>query len=303
MARSARSRGNAPGFSIQLVARAAGISADVLRMWERRYGYPAPARDERGNRIYSGDDIRRLQQIRQAMQRGFKPAEVVGKSEAELQRLVGKVAEAQQPLRADAAHGPVLLALSRGDAAGVRQLLRMAALSLGPKAFVVEVASPLVEEVGRMWEAGTLQVHHEHLVSDLLATQLRMLLSASEEGGEPAVAFTTLSGEQHTLGMWMAAVYAAAQGACVRVLGPDLPIEQILGAAEVHKPQVLAVSISPNAELAAARTDLAWLLSQLPPEVELWAGGKASKRLAMRARRFRALATWEELDRALAQLR
>ena len=33
---------------ISAVERETGLSKDVLRMWERRYGFPKPARDENG---------------------------------------------------------------------------------------------------------------------------------------------------------------------------------------------------------------------------------------------------------------
>lgn len=305
MARPSRSRGNRrpANYSIQLVARSTGITADALRMWERRYGYPDPVRDDRGNRQYTGDDIRRLQQIRRAMQAGFKAAEVVGKPQAELDQLLAGVADAQLPVQQDSAAGPWLEPLLAGDAAKLRQELGRIALSLGPREFVAAFASPMVEEVGRLWEAGKLDIHQEHLASALLGTQLRMLLSGFGEAGDPVVALATLSGERHALGMWMAGVYLASQGAGVRVLGPDLPAEQIVRAARTLEPRVVGVSVSASADLHAVKGDLLWMLEQLPADVEVWAGGKASAHLGVQDRRLRAVVSWQDLDRALARLR
>ena len=39
-------------LNISAVEREAGLSKDVLRMWERRYGFPKPVRDENGERRY-----------------------------------------------------------------------------------------------------------------------------------------------------------------------------------------------------------------------------------------------------------
>ena len=39
-------------FTIAAVERDVGLSKDVLRVWERRYGFPAPARDANGERLY-----------------------------------------------------------------------------------------------------------------------------------------------------------------------------------------------------------------------------------------------------------
>lgn len=40
------------GLPISVVERETGIPKDLLRMWERRYGFPEPARDAQGDRVY-----------------------------------------------------------------------------------------------------------------------------------------------------------------------------------------------------------------------------------------------------------
>ena len=43
---------NTPSYNIAAVERDTGLSKDVLRMWERRYGFPVPERDANGERLY-----------------------------------------------------------------------------------------------------------------------------------------------------------------------------------------------------------------------------------------------------------
>ena len=45
-------------LNISAVERETGLSKDVLRMWERRYGFPKPDRDENGERQYTPADDR-----------------------------------------------------------------------------------------------------------------------------------------------------------------------------------------------------------------------------------------------------
>ncbi len=40
-------------FNISAVERETGLSKDVLRIWERRYGFPHPGRDENAERQYT----------------------------------------------------------------------------------------------------------------------------------------------------------------------------------------------------------------------------------------------------------
>ena len=48
------------GYRIGKVSKLTGISADTLRIWERRYAAVVPVRTEAGGRIYSTDDVSRL---------------------------------------------------------------------------------------------------------------------------------------------------------------------------------------------------------------------------------------------------
>ncbi|MBI5537372.1 MAG: MerR family transcriptional regulator [Deltaproteobacteria bacterium] len=292
-----------PYYSIQLVSRSTGVTADTLRMWERRYGFPDPKRDLRGNRLYTEDDIERLQHVKRALQAGFKPSEVVSKPLAEVARLVSRAAHVQKDVGRPSRGSTLIDAVVLGDATAARADIRRAALALGPKVFVVDYVAPLVAEIGRLWAAGKLEVHQEHLASDLLCTQLRAMFSSFEDTGTPVVAMATLSGEHHQLGLWMAALYLVAEGARVWMLGPDMPAEQIVRAMQGLNANVAAVSISPSADLHAVRQDLSRMLALLPPGTELWAGGEASKQLDLRDRRFRATSTWRELDHALSRCR
>jgi len=46
-------------FAIGTVKRDTGIGRDT-RIWERRYGFPTPERNDKGERVYSAEQIRRL---------------------------------------------------------------------------------------------------------------------------------------------------------------------------------------------------------------------------------------------------
>ena len=42
------------------LSRRSGVSVDLLRAWERRYGLLEPARSDGGFRLYSDDDVERV---------------------------------------------------------------------------------------------------------------------------------------------------------------------------------------------------------------------------------------------------
>jgi hypothetical protein len=64
--------------SISQVERETGLSKDTLRVWERRYGFPSPARNRNDERMYSDDQVQRLRVIRRLLDSGLRPGKIVG---------------------------------------------------------------------------------------------------------------------------------------------------------------------------------------------------------------------------------
>jgi DICT domain-containing protein len=59
------------GITIREVARETGVSEGTLRMWETRYGFPAPERLPSGHRRYSHDDIVQVRQVARDREAGL----------------------------------------------------------------------------------------------------------------------------------------------------------------------------------------------------------------------------------------
>ncbi len=64
------------GLSIGKVARAAGVSVDAVRFYEREGLIPPVRRTESGYRDYGPETVRRLQFIRRAKETGFSLEEI-----------------------------------------------------------------------------------------------------------------------------------------------------------------------------------------------------------------------------------
>ncbi|HJL39839.1 MAG TPA: MerR family transcriptional regulator [Myxococcales bacterium LLY-WYZ-16_1] len=57
-------------YRIGAVAQLTGLSPNTIRTWERRYGAVHPKRSERGGRLYTDGDVRRLQLLKALSGRG-----------------------------------------------------------------------------------------------------------------------------------------------------------------------------------------------------------------------------------------
>jgi len=61
---------NRGSYPIGVVERDTGIGRDTLRVWERRYGFTDPVRNEKGERSYPEIQLRRL------LDHGVRPAKL-----------------------------------------------------------------------------------------------------------------------------------------------------------------------------------------------------------------------------------
>jgi methanogenic corrinoid protein MtbC1 len=292
------------GYSIRVASRLTGLSSDTLRMWERRYGFPTPARNPAGVRVYSPEHVERLLLVARTLKAGYRAGEVVTRTRDELSELLASTAGASaSPGSAPSPVDGLLAKLEGDDFAGFVAELRRHITTLGPRAFLVDVCSPLVERVGEAWATRDLDVHHEHMATSVISTQLRLLLAAYEgTTRDPLVLLATLPGEQHALGMEMAALYVALSGATPRILGVDAPPDQIARAAKTSGARVVGVSVSASAEAEAVSEDLGWMLRELPQSTRVWVGGRRAKSLGLSDPRVTRVTTWQELDAALAAL-
>lgn len=75
-------------FPINVVEKETGFSKYLLRMWERRYSFPRPARDSKGDRLYSLADIEKLKLVKALMAEGFRPSKIMNQEMNELEELL-----------------------------------------------------------------------------------------------------------------------------------------------------------------------------------------------------------------------
>jgi methylmalonyl-CoA mutase cobalamin-binding subunit len=306
------SSGGHGGYSIRVVARMTGIPADTLRMWERRYGFPKPQRTNTGIRAYTAEDLERLQLVVRALAAGHRPGQVVPMPRGQLEKVLSETADAipsSIPLERTAPTGPanvsaVVEALSRSDILTVHRAIRTAAATLGARAFLAEFAHPLVVTVGQMWHDGQIDVRHEHLVTDALVTQIRVLLSTYEDlRGSPSFLLASLPDEEHTIGTQMTALFLSLEGARVHLLGTAAPPREIVRAAHDLDVDVVGLSLVRQAQPSELNPHVQWILDELPRRVEVWLGGAAQRSVTLEHPGLRRFDRWDDMRPHLDRMR
>ena len=268
------------GLNISAVERETGLSKDVLRMWERRYGFPKPRRDENAERQYSVPEVAKLRAIKRLMDVGMRPGKLIGLSADELNVLADARAGAAREAVAPALERDVLTLLRGHDATALQHTLANLLMRQGLQRFVLDTVSPLNRAVGVAWMRGELQVFEEHLYTEQLQVALRTAINAfPRQAGLPRALLTTFPSEQHGLGLLMVEALLVPEGVQCISLGPQTPLDDIRRAAIAHKVQIVALSFSAAFPVRQAGDALLNLRRQLPAHVSLWAGGEMTRRV------------------------
>jgi DNA-binding transcriptional MerR regulator len=267
-------------YRINVAARHAGISTQLVRAWERRYGLLAPKRTDSGYRVYSDDDVALLRGAKALVDQGRSISEVARMPREEL-RAAGRTSEVSAPIPAGASFLDAALdAIAAFDAARLESLILHATGMgvLSGTAICDNVLVPLLSAIGDRWEQGELEIAAEHFGSGIVRRHLHALLQdeARRNVGGPIIVCACPDGNWHEGGLLSFALHAAAQGWAPVYLGANTPLGDIILAAE--RKQALAIGISLTApcrrtERRALVDGLAAWRSKRPGRI-VWIGGR-----------------------------
>ncbi|MEK6289506.1 MAG: MerR family transcriptional regulator [Acidobacteriota bacterium] len=287
-----------PKYLIGTVTKRTGLSIDVVRVWERRYGAVRPARSDGGTRLYSDADVLRLRRLRQAVENGHSIGQAAKLSESELDELIsdaGQPRDGADPYRA--VRERFIEAVQTMDVVAADQELARAATLFPARELVKKIVVPILDEVSERWARKEFGVAHEHFASGLLRSMLVSLLRIYRPYGNlDTLVLATPAGERHEFGLLFAALLAAAHGWRVVYLGVDLPADEIALAVKLTNARVLALSLA--TERAETHAELESISNLVSAPTRVWIGGAG----ALRHRPLIDRANWilvrdlEELD-------
>lgn len=270
--------------AIKVVARRTGLSAHVIRIWEKRYGAVEPERTGTNRRLYSDEQIERLSLLRDITQNGHSIGHVAKLPTEKLRELSkeshGTNGRAPRALTASPA-APTFLdecvaAVQSLDARALEETLKRAATELGAHGLLQRVVAPLVQTLGDLWREGTITAAHEHFASGVIRIFLGQAAKPfAGTDSAPVLVVTTPAGQIHELGALLVGAAAANVGWHVTYLGASLPAAEIAGAARQKRARAVALSLVYPEDDHRLDGELTRLHESLPPEVTLLVGGRA----------------------------
>ena len=255
------------------VSRRVGVSPELLRAWELRYGLLQPSRSPGGFRLYSSADEERIKRMRAFQTQGLSAAEAArlaleSTAAAETPAGGGEVALDRTPL----AH-----ALERFDEPAAQEAFDRALSAVSIESLLRDLVIPYLHDLGERWEAGTTSVAQEHFASNFLRGRLLSLARGWGQGGGPLAILACAPGELHDLPLIAFGLALRAHGWRIAFLGPDTPLGTLADASAKLEPRLVVVSATSAARLARVRDELGTLARSTPLAL---AGAGATNALA-----------------------
>ena len=270
--------------AIKVVARRTGLTAHVIRIWEKRYGAVEPERTGTNRRLYSDEEIERLSLLRDITQGGHSIGHIAKLPTEKLRQLSNEAHGANGLLSRALTAGPVaptfldecIAAVKSLDSRALDATLKRAGTELGAQGLLQRVVAPLAQTIGDLWRDGTITAAHEHFASAVI----RIFLGHAAKpfagtDSAPVLVVATPAGQIHELGALLVAAAAANLGWHVIYLGASLPAAEIAGAARQNRARAVALSIVYPEDDPRLEGELGRLHDALPPEIALLVGGRA----------------------------
>lgn len=205
------------------LSKRSGVSPELLRAWERRYGLLRPTRSAGGLRLYSAADVERVRSMREHLGRGLAAAEAAAAAmSAQASAPPTEPAPALGALRDELA-----TALDAFDEPRAQALLDRMLATLTVDTLLSEVVLPYLRELGARWERGEASIAQEHFASGILRGRLLGLARGWGLGVGPTAVLACLPGELHDLGLIAFGLALRSRGWRVVFLGADSPIETV----------------------------------------------------------------------------
>jgi len=241
------------------LSRRTGVSPELLRAWEQRYGLLQPTRSRGGFRLYSVDDEARVRRTTSLLADGLSASEAARLASA----APVTVASADQPVVADVA-AQLRHALDGFDASAGHAALDRLFGAVSLEFAITEVLIPYLRELGERWADGTATVAQEHFASHLIRGRLLGLARDWGADGSSSVVLACLPGEAHDLGLILLGILIARRGWRVTLLGADTPLDTLEASVRDLRPTLTLVSTY-DATLFNQHTDAITALAAVTP--------------------------------------
>lgn len=253
------------GMRIGRLAELVGVSTDVLRVWERRYGLFKPTRSDGGYRLYGEHDLELARRVVALREQGIPVSAAIATVTQ------GRAAGGPPSGRDDGLRREIDGAVREFDEARFGAAFDRALAAYGVAGTVYDVVMPYLHDVGTQWASGGITVAQEHFLSHLVRRRVGALGVHVDAPDAPTVLLACPPKELHDIALLSLGVLLSGVGWKVCYLGADTPLHDLEQACAAIEPDLVVLSATKRSVLDPVAGALRQLGKRWP--VALGGGG------------------------------
>jgi len=221
------------------LSRRTGVSPELLRAWEQRYGLLRPERSQGGFRLYSEADEKRVRRTTALISQGVSAAEAA--RQASTSALPSPDRDPDRPV-VEVLAEELQEALDRFDTVSANDVLDRVFGTVSVDYAIKHVLIPYVHELGTRWADDLVSVAQEHFASHLIRSRLFGLAGDWGARHRTTAVLACLPGEAHDLALAMLGLLLTRRGWRVTFLGADTPLDDLEAAVPALRPSLVVLS-------------------------------------------------------------
>lgn len=157
-------------FSIKDLENLSGIKAHTIRIWEKRYNILEPMRSDTNIRNYDLKSLQKLLNVVLLNDYGYKISRIAGHSVEKIELLVREIISEKSTK--NHALSSFKLAMINFDQALFFNTYNNLLSEKSFREVFYDVVVPLMEEIGVLWQSGTVSPAQEHFICFLIKQKL-----------------------------------------------------------------------------------------------------------------------------------
>jgi DNA-binding transcriptional MerR regulator len=228
-------------------ARRVGVTPELLRAWEQRYGLLQPIRSEGGYRLYTAHDADRVARMQRALEEGLSAAQAARRALTSAPPEGGLLEDVQRRL---------LSAIREYDQGALHAVLDEALAGFALETVLRDLLLPALREVGEEWERGRLEIGQEHFATNVVRERLLSLARGWGRGSGRLAILACPPGERHDIGLIAFGLLLHSHGWRILFLGADTPLHALGQTISRTAPQLVVVASIDSGLLESEASEL-----------------------------------------------
>ncbi len=221
-------------YSIKDLENLSSIKAHTIRIWEKRYSLIEPSRTDTNIRYYNDEDVKKLLNVAVLVQNGVKISHVAKLSPEEIKQKASFIL--QNPNDVDNQVKNLIISMVELSESKFEKILNKSIITMGFEKTMMYLVYPFLEQIGVMWQTGSINPAQEHFISNLIRQKLMVAIDGIEPDlirkRRKFILFLP-EGELHELGLLFYSYLIKVRGHEVLYLGQATPLNSVSESNEI----------------------------------------------------------------------